>query len=45
VATAGALTGAWVGRALLPKITIPRLQLMVGVLLVGVGTALAAGVI
>lgn len=45
VATAGALTGAWVGRALLPTITIPRLQLMVGVLLVAVGSALAAGVI
>ena len=45
VATAGALAGAWVGRALLPKVTLPRLQLVIGALLIAVGTALAGGVI
>ena len=45
VATAGALTGAWVGRALLPKVTLPRLQLLIGVLLVAIGLALGAGII
>ena len=45
VATAGALTGAVVGRSLLPKITIARLQMFIGVLLLCVGTALAMGVI
>ena len=45
VATAGALAGALVGRRLLPKVTLPRLQLFIGVLLLAVGTGLAAGVI
>jgi uncharacterized membrane protein YfcA len=45
IATAGALTGAWVGRALLPKMTIGRLHLLVGILLLVVGAALALGVI
>jgi uncharacterized membrane protein YfcA len=45
VAAAAALTGAWVGRTLLPKMTIARLHLLVGVLLLLVGTALALGVI
>jgi hypothetical protein len=45
IATAAALTGAWVGRTLLPKLTIARLHWLVGVLLLIVGAALAAGVI
>jgi hypothetical protein len=44
IATVGALTGAWVGRALLPKMTIGRLHLLVGILLLTVGSALALGV-
>jgi uncharacterized protein len=44
-ATAGALAGALTGRALLPKVTVARLQLLTGVLLVSVGAALASGVI
>jgi uncharacterized membrane protein YfcA len=45
VATIGALAGAWVGRSLLPKVTLPRLQLLVGALLIAVGIALAGGLI
>jgi uncharacterized membrane protein YfcA len=45
VATAGALSGAWVGRALLPKVTLPRLQLFIGLLLVIVGVSLSVGLI
>ena len=45
IATVGALAGAWVGRSLLPKMTIERLHLLVGILLLFVGTALALGVI
>lgn len=45
IATIAALTGAWIGRSLLPKVTIPRLQLFVGVLLIAVGVALGLGVI
>jgi uncharacterized membrane protein YfcA len=45
VATAGALAGAWIGRALLPKMTSERLHLLVGILLVVVGAALAVGLI
>jgi uncharacterized membrane protein YfcA len=44
-ATAGALTGAWTGRALLSKVTVPRLQLLIGVLLIVVGAALGVGLI
>jgi hypothetical protein len=44
-ATAGALGGAIAGRALLPKVTLERLHLLTGVLLVGVGTALALGIV
>ena len=45
IANVGALVGGWVGRALLPKMTIERLHLLVGILLLFVGTALALGVI
>lgn len=45
IATAAALAGAWVGRTLLPRMTITHLHLLVGVLLLVVGTSLAAGVI
>ncbi len=44
-ATGGAFAGVLVGRAALPKITIERLQLGIGVLLIAVGVALGAGVI
>ena len=45
VATAGALAGALVGRRLLPKVTLPRLQLGIGILLLAVGVALGSGLI
>ena len=45
VATCGALAGAWVGRSLLTRMTIERLHVLVGVLLLAVGVALASGVI
>jgi hypothetical protein len=45
VATAGALSGAVVGRAMLHKVTLVRLQHFIGILLFLVGTALALGVI
>jgi uncharacterized membrane protein YfcA len=45
VATAGALSGAVVGRAMLRKVTLVRLQHFIGILLFLVGTALALGVI
>jgi uncharacterized membrane protein YfcA len=44
-ATAGALAGALLGKALLPKVTVERLHLLTGVLLVLVGTALALGIV
>jgi hypothetical protein len=44
-ATAGALTGAWIGRAMLPKMTIHGMQVMIGILLLVVGVALASGLI
>lgn len=45
VASLAAFAGAYLGARLLPKVTIRGLQLLTGVLLVGVGTALAMGVI
>jgi uncharacterized membrane protein YfcA len=44
-ATAGALAGVLVGRAALPKMTLERLHVMIGGLLLVVGVALASGVI
>jgi len=44
-ATVGALAGALAGRALLPKVTVERLHVLTGVLLVVVGTALAVGIV
>jgi len=44
VATSCAFAGAWLGRRLLRKLTIERLQKLVGALLMVVGLALAAGV-
>ena len=44
-ATAGALIGAWIGRSMLPKMTIHRVQVLTGVLLLVVGIALATGLI
>jgi uncharacterized membrane protein YfcA len=43
-ATLCAFAGAWLGKRLLPKVTLESLRALVGVLLVVVGVALASGV-
>ena len=44
VAASSAFLGAWVGKRLLPQVTFQGVRALVGVLLVMVGVALAAGI-
>lgn len=44
IVTLAAFAGAWLGKRLLPKLTIASLRWLVGALLLAVGTALAAGI-